>query len=142
MAINTYKILLIGSKKLKMINITKINKADIVGILSSSICLVHCIATPLMIAFGASFFTNPIFNYFFLIVSFISIFKATEKRRHTKIGSLLWFSFVGFLFSTLFQDKYHWLHYSGYFFALLIISGHLINIKHCNDCLKSEKNEN
>ena len=125
-----------------MNNVTKINKADLIGILSSSICLVHCIATPLLIAFGVGFLTNPFFKYLFLIISFISIFKATVKITHTKIAFLLWVSFVGFLFSTLFQEKYHWLHYSGYFFALLIIIGHLINIKHCNDCLKPEKNEN
>jgi len=45
-----------------MIKTTKINKADIIGILSSSICLVHCIATPLLIIYGIGFMTNPIFK--------------------------------------------------------------------------------
>lgn len=117
-----------------MINTTKINKADIIGILSSSICLVHCIATPLLIAFGAGFLTNPFFKYLFLIISFISIFKATEKIKHTKIALFLWISFWGFLFSTLFQEEYHWLHYLGYFFAILIIIGHILNMKHCKTC--------
>jgi len=117
-----------------MINATKINKADIIGVLSSSICLVHCIATPLLIAFGAGFLTNPFFKYLFLFISFIAIFKATEKITHSKIALLLWVSFCGFLFSTLFQEKYHWLHYSGYLFALLIITGHILNIIHCKKC--------
>lgn len=117
-----------------MINITKINKADIVGILSSSICLVHCIATPLLITFGAGLLTNPFIKYLFLIISFVSIFKPTKKITHTKIALLLWISFWGFLFSTLFQEEYNWLHYSGYFFAILIIIGHILNIKHCKQC--------
>lgn len=50
-------------------NTTKINKADLIGIASSTICLVHCIATPLLIAFGAGFITNPVFKYLFLISS-------------------------------------------------------------------------
>jgi len=121
---------------------TKINKADLIGILSSSICLVHCLATPLLLAFGASFITNPFFKYLFLIISFVSIFKATENITSKKIALLLWISFWGFLFSTLFQEEYEWLHYSGYLFAILIIIGHILNIKHCRECSKQNENEN
>ena len=121
---------------------TKINKADLIGILSSSICLVHCVATPLLLAFGASFITNPFFKYLFLIISFVSIFKATENITSKKISLLLWISFWGFLFSTLFQEEYEWLHYSGYLFAILIIIGHILNIKHCRECSKQNENEN
>jgi hypothetical protein len=123
-------------------NNTKINKADLIGILSSSICLVHCVATPLLIAFGAGFITNPFFKYLFLIISFVSIFKATENITSKKISLLLWISFWGFLFSTLFQEEYEWLHYSGYLFAILIIIGHILNIKHCRECSKLNENEN
>lgn len=113
---------------------TKINKADLIGILSSSICLVHCLATPLLMAFGAGFLTNPFYEYLFLILSFISIYKATQNNDSIKIAFILWISFSGFLFSTLFHEKYDWLHYSGYFFAILIIIGHTLNIKHCKSC--------
>ncbi|MBY0243885.1 MAG: MerC domain-containing protein [Sphingobacteriaceae bacterium] len=123
-------------------NPTKINKADLIGILSSSICLVHCLATPLLIAFGAEFITNPFFKYLFLILSFASIFKATEKVTNIKNATLLWVSFWGFLFSTLFQETYEWLHYSGYLFAILIIIGHILNIKYCRECLTQNENEN
>lgn len=123
-------------------NNTKINKADLIGILSSSICLVHCVATPLLIAFVAGFITNPIIKYLFLIISFVSIFKATENVTSKKISLLLWISFWGFLFSTLFQEEYEWLHYSGYLFAILIIIGHILNIKHCRECSKQNENEN
>ncbi len=123
-------------------NTTKINKADLIGILSSSICLVHCVATPPLIAFGAGFITSPFFKYLFLFISFVSIFKATENITSKKISLLLWISFWGFLFSTLFQEEYEWLHYSGYLFAILIIIGHILNIKHCRECSKQNENEN
>lgn len=122
-----------------MISTSKINKADIIGIISSSLCLVHCIATPLLIVFGAGFITNPIFKYSFLIISFASIFKATENVYNKKIAMLLWISFCGFLFSTLFQEEYELLHYSGYFFAILIIIGHILNIKYCKQCFEDNK---
>ena len=123
-------------------NTTKINKADLIGILSSSICLVHCVATPLLIVFGAGFITNPFFKYLFLIISFVSIFKATENITSKKISLLLWISFWGFLFSTLFQEECEWLHYPGYFFSILIITGHILNINYCKKCTNHNENKN
>jgi hypothetical protein len=125
-----------------MINTTKSHKADITGILSSSICLVHCIITPLLIAFGAEYLTNPFFKYLFLIISFVSIFKATENLTNKKIVLLLWVSFWCFLFSTSFQEKYHWIHNTQYFLAILIVLGHILNIKHCKQCSNQNHDEN
>jgi hypothetical protein len=113
---------------------SKYKKADLIGILSSSICLVHCIATPLLVIYGIGFSTNPIFKYLFLIISFVSIFKATENSTNYKISILLWLSFFGFLFSNFFHEEYHWLDYFEYLFAVLIIFGHVLNIKHCKHC--------
>lgn len=138
---NIIQLLLTGSKKLNMNKTYKINKADLIGILSSSICLVHCIATPLLITFGAGFISNPIFKYLFLIISFVSIFKATVNLTNKKIALLLWISFWGFLFSALFQEEYHWLHYTGYFFSVIIIIGHILNINYCRTCSKKKADE-
>jgi hypothetical protein len=120
----------------------KYNFADLIGIVSASICLVHCIATPLLIVFGAAFITNPAFKYLFLIISFASIFKATENVTSTKITVLFWVAFWGFLLSILFQEEYEWLHYTSYLFTILIIVGHILNMKHCNECSKQNDNEN
>ena len=120
-----------------MFNSIKNNQSDFIGILSSSLCLVHCIATPLLITFGIGFITNPFYKYLFLFISFCSIFKATEKTAHSKFAVFLWASFGGFFVSNLLEEEYHWLHYSGYTFAVLIIIGHILNIQHCNKCSKS-----
>jgi MerC mercury resistance protein len=125
-----------------MIKRIKFNKADLIGIISSSICLVHCLATPLLIGLGMGFISNPFFKYSFLVISFVSIYKATENISNKKIISLLWVSFLGFLFSSILQEEHHWLHYSEYLFALLIILGHILNIRYCRSCVKQDKNEN
>lgn len=119
----------------------KINKADLIGILSSSICLVHCVATPLLVLFSVNIFTNPAFDLLFLFVALGSIFKATQNTSNIKIALLLWFSFVGFMIATLFHDFFEWLHYLGYLFALLLIIGHLLNIKNCNKCSSNNDNK-
>lgn len=126
-----------SNKSLPMPSAKNLNKADFIGIVSSSVCLVHCILTPLLLATGASFFASSFFNFPFLILSFASVYKATEFDTHTGIALLLWTSFWGFLFSTLFREDYHWLHYSGHLFAVLLIAGHILNIRQCRKC--SEK---
>jgi hypothetical protein len=107
----------------------KLKKADFLGILSSSICLVHCITTPLLIAFGTSFISSDLFKYMFLILSFWAVLSTTKNQKPTKIVILLWISFFGFSFSNLFQERYDYLHYTGYFFTILLIFGHLLNSK-------------
>jgi hypothetical protein len=121
-------------KKSSMVKDTKIRKFDIIGILSASICLVHCIATPFLIVLGASFLTQPFIKYVFLITSFVAVFKTTNKSKNTKISILLLISFWGFLFTTLFDEQYEWLHFLTYLFSFLIILGHLLNIKYCKTC--------
>jgi len=117
---------MISSEKTKFVNL--------IGIASTSICLIHCIAAPLIVMLGAGYFTQPFVTYIFLSVSFIAIFNITQKASNSKISLLLWVSFCGFLFCTLFQEQYEWLHFPGYLFASMIIIGHILNIKYCKSC--------
>ncbi|MFN6075397.1 MAG: MerC domain-containing protein [Fluviicola sp.] len=124
-----------------MLKNRNINYSDIVGILSSSLCLVHCLATPILLAVGAAFFTHHFVAYFFLFISFISIYKTTLHSDNIKINLLLWLSFFGFTFSNILHDDFHWLLYLSYFFSVLIIIGHILNIKYCKECAKNNANE-
>ncbi len=112
----------------------KHGKADIVGILGSSFCLVHCIATPILISISSVLFTNPYIKYVFILIAFGSVYKATESVKNVKTGVLLWGSFMGFLFSTLFHEEYHWLHDASVVFSCLLILGHIQNIRQCSKC--------
>lgn len=125
-----------------MMSFSKINNADFIGAIASILCMVHCIAEPFLIAFGAVFITNPIFKYLFVIISFTSIFRTTKNTENTKIALLLWISFWGLLLSVSFQEELHWLHYTGYFFSMLIITGHILNIKFCKYCSDDNYKEN
>ncbi len=119
--------------------VSKYNPGDFIGVGASSICLVHCLATPLLISLGATFIAGPAITYLFIIVSFFAIFKATEDTRSIRIALFLWVSFWGFLFSALFHDEYHWLRYAMYLFSVLIIVGHILNMRHCRFCEKERK---
>lgn len=115
----------------------KYNKSiytDSIGIISSTLCLVHCIATPLLIALGFGYFSTPFITYIFLIIAFIAIYKTTKNNKHIKNSSFLWTSFWGFVFSNLLKEEFEFLHYFEYFFGFLIIIGHINNIRICKKC--------
>lgn len=112
----------------------KYNLADTTGIINSSLCIAHCMLTPLLIAFEMSFVTQPIFTYLFLLISFLAILKTTKNSDNKKNNIFLWISFFGFSLSTLLEEQHDWLEYSAYCFAIFIILGHIFNIKYCRDC--------
>ncbi len=112
----------------------KYSYADCIGIANSAICLVHCTATPLLIALGVGFMHNPIFKFLFLSIAFISIFTATKNTKNKKIVLFLWLSFIGFSLSNLFEETHKWIENAGFVFAVLVVVGHAMNIKHCRLC--------
>jgi hypothetical protein len=112
----------------------KYGKADIIGVIGSSFCLVHCIATPILISVSSVLFANPDIKYVFILIAFGSVYKAAGTVRNLKTGLLLWGSFMGFLFSTLFHEEVHWLHDASVIFSCLLIFGHILNIRQCRAC--------
>lgn len=113
--------------------------ADYMGITSSSLCLIHCIATPLLLSIGANLFTYPAVEYAFLLLSFIAIYKTTAPAKKSKISLLLWLSFAVFLVSTVLKEQYGYLHYTAYAASFSIICGHILHMRQCkkyspNEC--------
>ena len=110
------------------------NIADNTGIINSSLCILHCIATPLLISMGAYFLESPIFTYLFIAIALVSIIIAVNKTESLKIKTALWIGFAGFSTSLLFEDSWSGFEYTGYLFSVFIIITHLVNIKYCNEC--------
>ncbi len=108
--------------------------ADITGIINSSICIVHCIATPLLISLGAYYLESPIFAYVFIAIAFVTIVRASKRTTSIKIKTALWIGFVGLSTSLLLEETWAGFEYTGYTFSALLIISHIINIKHCKKC--------
>jgi hypothetical protein len=112
--------------------------SDFVGIFSSSVCIVHCVATPLLITIGANFLTYSWLKYVFIIIAFLAIYKATIESSFFKITLLLWASFWVLLFSLFFEKVYPVFKYSGSISSLVIIAGHVLNIRYCKKCSEND----
>lgn len=112
-----------------MIRNVKYINSDLMGILNSLICIVHCFTTPLLIALGVGYLTSPFIKYALVFFSFITIYNALNKTKNRKIAALLWISLGCFLLSSLLEERYHSMEYMAYISAGFIIIGHILNVK-------------
>ena len=108
------------------------------GIVGCVFCLIHCLASPILMIIGMKFMLKPFVKYIFLIISYGAIYDTTQHSTDIRTATLLWVSFIFFLFSTLFIEEYEWLHIVNYIASFFIIIGHIINLLKCKKCNKTK----
>lgn len=128
-----------------MSNILKFEKtkADSIGIIASSLCLVHCVATPFLFiaqACAASCCSAPSvpswwkwIDYLFLVISFAAIYYAAKNSTKRWMQIALWGSWIVLLF-TILNESFVMISLPEsfiYFPALSIVFLHLYNRKYC-----------
>jgi len=128
-------------------------KPDTLGTLASSLCLVHCLATPFIFISQSSMAicceATPTWwsfiDYFFLAISFFAIYWSTQTTSINWIKPLLWLSWVA-LGIVILNEKFSWFPLAEiaiYGPALALILLHLYNKKYCkcstDTCCTHEK---
>ena len=116
-------------------------KPDVLGTLASTLCLLHCIATPFFFIAQTCSATccdvTPIWwqiiDYIFLTISFFAIYWSTKTTTINWIKPALWLSWFALLV-VIFNEKIELFllpKFAIYFpaFALMIL--HLFNKKYC-----------
>lgn len=112
-----------------------------VGIVASSLCLIHCLATPFLFILKACSSSccadAPIWwqsiDYLFLVVSFVAIRYATKGSTKVWIVKALWVSWFALLCMVLFHTfRFNFFpEQLIYLPAFSIIGLHFYNRKHC-----------
>ena len=123
--------------------ILKIKKPDSIGALASTLCLIHCVATPFIFIVQSCAITCckaagipswwGFIDYFFLVISFFAVYRSTQTTAKNWIKPLLWLSWSA-LFIIIVNEKAAWFSLSEqaiYFPAFMLITLHLYNKKHC-----------
>lgn len=116
-------------------------KSDNLGVLTSTLCLIHCIATPFIFIVQSCSITCcdsaptwwRFIDYFFLVISVIAIYYSTQTTTIKWMKPSLWLSW-SLLFLIIVNEKVAWvsLHESFiYFPALSLIILHQYNKKYC-----------
>lgn len=126
---------------LKLLDIQ--NNSDKLGMLASSLCLIHCIATPfLFLAHTASHaadhhVSKPLWwksmDFIFLALSFIAVYRSTQTTSRPIMKYLFW-SLWGILFASILNEKLELIHLGEsiiYVVTLSLVALHFYNQKYC-----------
>jgi len=110
----------------------KINWADKLGIASAILCIIHCLAAPLLLTMGISFLHNPVIALLFIIIAFISIYKTTKGSLFNKLSIILWIAFCGFVLSIILEERSKIFKYTMYLSSIILIIGHSYKMHYCS----------
>jgi hypothetical protein len=119
----------------------EIKSSDWLGIVSSGLCLVHCLITPLLIGTWV-FASHQIgwlehFELIFVTLSLVAVYFTTRQTPFRLVRILLW-SFFGLLIvGTVGEYFFEKAEYFIYVASLGIMISHIYNIRVCRKC-KSE----
>ncbi len=117
------------------------SQADKLGIIASTLCLIHCMVTPFLFIAKACTATccssTPywwkMIDYLFLVISFIAIYYAVKKSTKQWLKFALWLSW-GILLLTILNESLLVISLPEsfiYFPALSIVALHLYNYRYC-----------
>ena len=125
----------------KILMILTNQKPDNLGIIASTLCVIHCISTPFFfiaqVGSARCCDATPLWwgcvDFFFLIISFLAIYRATQKTLHNWMKHSLWLCWF-LMFVLVLNEKIAWipLHENLlYFSAVALIVLHFYNKKYC-----------
>ena len=137
---------LVALKLEKSMNIT-FQKPDTVGAIASSLCVIHCLMTPLI--FTAQSLTAvhehsaPVWwqslDFLFIVISFIAINQSTKNSNNISIKYALWINWFT-LFILILNEKTEWFSLAEiitYIVAFTLAGLHIYNLNYCQ--CKSEE---
>ena len=118
-----------------------LKNSDNLGILSSTLCFIHCFITPFIYMSFASLFNQNEFlsfswkgiNIIFIVFSLIAVNRSTKNTTSKIIKPVFWLSW-GFLFFVLFNEEVKFFELPelvSYLSALNLAGIHVYNLKFC-----------
>ena len=123
------------------INLT--SKSDIIGVTASSLCFVHCVATPLLFVAQATTMAvetgHPwwwgTLDIVFLAISFFAVFWSARNTSKRWIKYALWFSWL-LLSLIVLNEKFEILHFPEetiYLPSTALVFLHIYNHRFCRN---------
>jgi len=116
-------------------------KTDKIGIIASTLCMIHCIATPFLFlaqsystsCCGASPNWWSSLDFLFLLISFFAIYQSSKNSSKTWVKYAMWVSWA-LLLTGLLNKKFQLLSVvesAMYFPAVMLVLLHLYNLRYC-----------
>ena len=115
-------------------------KNDFIGALAAFLCLIHCIATPLLFLYASKLHLSntatdwwPMMDILFISLSFYAILKIKTQQTPKWVQASLWISWLGMCFIIL-NEKLEIIPLKEeviYIPSIFLILLHLYNIRFC-----------
>ena len=118
-----------------------LRKPDAIGAIVSTLCVVHCLLTPLLFvaqsytathSHEAPFWWKNL-DYLFILISVIAVYESTKKSTNKLIKAGLWMSWI-ILFLLILNEKLVWIEFDEiitYAVALTLSMLHIYNLNYC-----------
>ncbi|GGP05195.1 hypothetical protein GCM10010992_20430 [Cloacibacterium rupense] len=102
---------------------------DLIGVSAAVLCLIHCMAFPLLMLIPLGISHNPYIDLFFLAIGLIVVYRITKHISSFWLKSLFWISIVLIAISIGLDLFFHWHSELIFVGAAGLIMAHLINFK-------------
>lgn len=110
-------------------------KADYIGIAGSVLCLIHCIAAPVLVMTSSLFRDDTLrvgflsLDYLFIGVNIVAVYLATRHYTSTAIRRALWGFLALFTTGLLLEDVAPVFQYIAYVASAGLVLSHLTNLR-------------
>lgn len=118
--------------------------ADMMGISASVLCMIHCLAFPVMVSLGymARYSDDHAHDhihwhwmeYFFITLAVWAVFNAAKNTHSKRIKIALWTTVFIFSFAILLHDWNPWMMAVSIAASISMIIIHIINWKYHKNC--------
>lgn len=112
-------------------------KSDLLGIISSGLCLIHCLAGPVLVLLGYGFMEPDgwhLWDFLFLAVSAWAVYSVTKGHTPKWIRWGLWVSFAVLSFSIFMSHEMLFFNVLSWAAAISLVIFHTLNIRHARTC--------
>ena len=118
-----------------------LRKPETIGAIVSTLCVVHCLLTPLLFvaqsytathSHEAPFWWKNL-DYLFILISVIAVYESTKKSTNKLIKAGLWMSWI-MLFLLILNEKLVWIELDEiitYSVAITLSMLHIYNLNYC-----------
>lgn len=107
-------------------------QSDWLGISAASLCLIHCLAFPIIMLLGGSVHHThsewQVYDFVFLFVGLVAVVFSSKSSDVIWIKGLMWFAFTSLALSIFFRHNFHWLEYVAYASSFGLICVHVYNM--------------
>ncbi|MEZ0483646.1 MerC domain-containing protein [Fibrella aquatica] len=111
-------------------------KADYIGITGSVLCLIHCLAAPVLVMTSSLFRNDALragflsLDYFFIAVNIVAVYYAARHHTSSAIRTALWSFLFIFAVGLLLEDVDPIFEYIAYAASTGLVISHLVNLRH------------